>query len=34
MYVEKTRPVGTIPRLGGRGIREKGEGGEFNYDTL
>jgi hypothetical protein len=30
----KTRPAETIPGMGGGGIKEKDEEGEFNYDTL
>jgi hypothetical protein len=28
------RPVETIPRMGGGGIKENVGGGEFNYDIL
>jgi hypothetical protein len=35
MYANgKIRPVETIPRIKGRGIKENEEGGEFNYDIL
>jgi hypothetical protein len=35
MYVNgKTRPVETIPGMGGRKIKENGGGGEFNYDIF
>jgi hypothetical protein len=33
MYVNgKMIPVETIPRIGGRTVRENDGGGEFNYD--
>jgi hypothetical protein len=33
MYVNgKMRPVETIPRMGGGGIKENDGGGEFTYD--
>jgi hypothetical protein len=35
MYVnEKIRPVETIAGMGGGEIKEKGGGGEFNYDIF
>jgi hypothetical protein len=30
----KLRPVETIPRMGGREIKENDRGGKFNYDTV
>jgi hypothetical protein len=30
----KTRPVKTIPGMGGGGIKEKDRGDEFNHDML
>jgi hypothetical protein len=30
----KMRPVETVLRMGGRGIKENDGGGEFNYDIL
>jgi hypothetical protein len=30
----KMRPVETLPRMGGRRIKENDGGGEFNYDIL
>jgi hypothetical protein len=30
----KMSPVESIPGMGGGGIRENDEGGEFNYDIL
>jgi hypothetical protein len=35
MYVnEKIRPVETIPRMGGEGIKKNDGGSEFTYDIL
>jgi hypothetical protein len=35
MYVNgKMRPVETIPRMGGRKIKDNGEGSEFKYDIF
>jgi hypothetical protein len=35
MYANgQMRPVKTIPVMGGRGIKENGGGGEFNYDIF
>jgi hypothetical protein len=30
----KRHTVGTIPRIGGQGLKEDDGGGEFNYDIL
>jgi hypothetical protein len=30
----KVKPVETIPRMRGRGIKENDGGGDFNYDIL
>jgi hypothetical protein len=32
--MEKMRLVESIPGMGGVGIKENDEGGEFNYDVL
>jgi hypothetical protein len=34
MKMEKMRPVETIPRIGGGGVKKNDGGSEFNYDTL
>jgi hypothetical protein len=34
MKMEKMRPVETILRMGGEGIKENNGGGEFNYGIL
>jgi hypothetical protein len=34
MKMEKMRPVETVPRMEGEGLKENDGGGEFNYDIL